>query len=244
MKPVIDFLLSLFVMLAASIERFMLGNGLILAAIPLYQDLSKYAISVPGAKEGVGWTLFDSVAYAQAGQTQLTFFQIPQGQSSKTFADTNMVAAGQLPAGQSFLIQSVEVRMYSGTVLAKGGVAQYAPTNADDIYNFSKKGWLEMSIQSKLYIQEGPLDRFQPSSGLSIFEALALSYYAGGTATYQEVSVDYARTSGKLYTLASPFLLESNMNFKVTLNWAAAISQTAAGVVFVHLNGVLYRPAQ
>ncbi len=77
--------------------------------IPTLDQLQQYDVNRRGEYEGIRQTLYDSAAYAAAGQTQLQFFQIPQGQSSKTIADTNMKSAGQLPQPQHFLVESIEI---------------------------------------------------------------------------------------------------------------------------------------
>ena len=82
--------------------------------IPNRQQLDAYNVNREGW-EGVTNTLYDSIAYAAAGQTQLTFFALPVGQGTglgggtKTLSDTNMTIAGSLPANQEFLVQSIEL---------------------------------------------------------------------------------------------------------------------------------------
>ena len=45
-------------------------------AIPTLGELSQYNVNVAGQIEGLKWSLYDSLTYAQAGQTQLQFFQV------------------------------------------------------------------------------------------------------------------------------------------------------------------------
>ena len=82
--------------------------------VPNRAQLARYSVNRPGW-EAVRQSLFDHQAYAAAGTTQLTFFALPQGQGGKTASDTNMVAAGQLPANQEFLVQSIEVLLFPTT---------------------------------------------------------------------------------------------------------------------------------
>ncbi|MGZ7265373.1 hypothetical protein ACXWP3_09695, partial [Streptococcus pyogenes] len=62
-------------------------------AVPTRAELSKYSVNRPGW-EAIKQSLYDYQAYAAAGQTNLTFFALPVGQSSKTLSDTNMTLAG------------------------------------------------------------------------------------------------------------------------------------------------------
>jgi hypothetical protein len=207
--------------------------------IPASQ-LNQYAVNVSGTVEALGWSLYDSATYALAGTTsQYTFFQVPVGQSSKTLADTNMTNAGQLPSPQKFLLESIEIRMYPAGAVSTTAAAAAALPNVNDINILGKAGWLGLTIMSKTYLAEGPLDRFPPRQGLAVGAAVAGTYAAG---TF--MAVDYARTVGQPHILKSPLLIEYSQNFAVTLNFPSTTATTANVKLFIHLNGTLYRPAQ
>ena len=74
------------------------------ANIPTLDQLQQYNVNRAGSIEAVRASLYDFQTYAAAGQTSLTFFQVPQGQSGKTKADTNMEAAWRLAAPKRYLI--------------------------------------------------------------------------------------------------------------------------------------------
>lgn len=205
---------------------------------PSLQDLSKYGVNNPNQWEAVKYTFYDQQAYAQAGQTQLLFFQIPQGQSSKTLADTNMVSAGQLPQPQFFFVTGIEIQFWPGVLPAVDGtVAQTLGNGINDQWYVSKTGWLNFYIGSKSYLTEGPIGRFPPRTGLIV------SSSGFGTAA-SGVAVNYANMGGRGYDLAPGILLQPNQNFSLSLNWPTAQAISAAGRIGAFLNGILYRQSQ
>jgi len=209
--------------------------------IPTLAQLSQFDVNRPDQQEAVAASLYDSVAYAQAGQTQLQFFQIPKGQLSKTNADTNMTVAGMLPAPQSFLIQTVELYFFAGAVItATGATATGNYTN--DVHLFYKSlAFLDLTIGSKSYLTEAPLQKFPPRCGLTGWAALSDSTTAGAN---QRTVINYAANAGPVYEMNPPILLTPTQNFNLSLNWPAAVALSVAGTVFAQFSGVLYRNSQ
>lgn len=208
------------------------------APIPSLADLRSYKVRQSNNVEGIGWSFYDYTSYAQAGQTSLSFFQVPVGQSSKTLADTNMTLAGQLPSGQAFLIESIEVLLFPLFDIGQDTAVDIAPQFSNDVYDFSKSGSLALNIGSKNYVQEAPLGVFPPKTRLSGYGALAT------TDATQSKFIDYTMMSGRPYILRSPYLLESSQNFNITMTWPTAVALSAAARVGVRLEGVLYRDVQ
>lgn len=209
--------------------------------IPDLTQLQQYNVNRPDQVEAVRSSLYDTLAYAQAGQTQLSFFQLPKGQAGKTLADTNMTNAGSLPSPQSFLIETIELYFYPNGAPGSFG-AQVAPNFLNDVYTFYKKGgWLELFIGSKAYLDEAPLQKFPPRCGLSGFAAASDNTTTGAA---MQTLVDYASAGGPIYELDPPILLVPTQNFIVTLNWPALVPLVAAGTVVCQLGGVLYRNSQ
>ena len=209
--------------------------------IPSLSELSQYNVNVAGQIEGLKWSLYDTLSYAQPGQTQLQFFQQPRGQGGKTLAQTNMTAAGALPAPQCFLINTIELFFFPGEVISTHGAAQ-ASTFINDTYSFySTPAWLELYIGSKAYLDESPLFKFPPRNGLSGFAAASDTTTAAASG---QTLVGYGSAGGPVYELNPPILLTATQNFNVTLNWNAAQSITAAASVVCNLGGVLYRNSQ
>lgn len=211
--------------------------------IPSLDELQSYNVNRPGQIEAIKSSLYDFQTYAQAGQTQLQFFQIPKGQSSKTLADTNMTTAGSLPAPQSFLIQAVEIYFFPAGDPAQFGT-QAAVENINDVYDVAKSGWLELFIGSKPYLDEAPLLKFPPQCGLTGWAALADASVATVNSSTFQSRLSYASFGGPIYTLVPPILLVPTQNFTVTLNWPTAVALSAAARIGINMPGVLYRNSQ
>ncbi len=208
--------------------------------IPSLAELSQFNVNRPDQVEAIKASLYDSQAYAQAGQTQLSFFQTPKGGSSgKTLADTNMTAAGSLPAPQSFLVRSIEIYFFAlNTVSATGAIVA---ANWNDEYTFRKSGWLELFIGSKPYLDEAPLIKFPPRTGLGGVGAVSDTTTAAAS---RVTKIDYATGVGEVYEMVPPILLVPTQNFELTLNWPAAVAITVAARVVVSMQGILYRNSQ
>lgn len=211
-------------------------------AIPTLDELQKYNVNRAGQVEGIRQSLYDFQVYAAAGQTSLTFFQVPVGQAGKTKADTNMESAGQLPAPKRFFVESIEIMFFPGSAIDSFTVAAAAlPQQADDVYTVMKSGFLDFFIGSKSYLTEAPLGRFPSKTGLKMNSALA-----SNSATVGEVKSEYANFGGQVYKLDPGILLVPTQNFNLTLNWptAVALPSTVAARIGVVLNGILYRNSQ
>lgn len=212
--------------------------------VPSLQDLEKYNVNRAGEFEAVRQSLYDFQTYAQAGQTSLTFFQLPVGQGGKTLADTNLELAGQLPNPKMHLVQSIEVLFYPSVVPSRGPIADEASIFINDVYIVSKSGWLEFFIGSKSYLREAPIGRFPPKTKLEGFSAIATSLTAGAATQSRD---GYAAFSGRPYMVDPWILLKPTQNFNVTLNWPAAVALNAADTaarIGIALDGVLYRNSQ
>lgn len=208
---------------------------------PSADELKQYNPNLPNALEVIWQPFYDYQTYAQAGQTQLLFFQIPQGQSSKTLADTNMDLAGQFPAPTGFLctgIQVVFMPLNATSQLASAGTR--LTTNIDDVIKVGNSGFLQLKIGSKPYMQDAPLGKFPPNFGFDIFAAFGTT---GANATTNVGDVNYGRSKGR-YAEITPFYIPQSQNFSVSLNWPTAVAITVAGKIGVILDGFYYRLSQ
>ena len=204
--------------------------------------------------EGYTNGLYDSNAYAAAGHTQLMFFQLPQGQgtgvggAAKTFTDTNMVSAGQMPSQQEFLIQGIEI-LFNTTVPTVVGEmpssVESPPTILafiNDAYIFWRSGNLNLFIGSKSYCQEAPLMKFPPRAWFDVTGSIGGSTTAADTLARAAL---YATAKGTCYALKAWLRLVSNQNFNVTLNWPEGLQVIISPArVYLTLNGVQYRRSQ
>lgn len=202
----------------------------------------KYAVNRKGQYEVLKQPLYDYQTYLAAGQASLIFFQTPQGQSSKTLADTNMEAAGQMPNPKRFLIRGIEIQFFPGVALpSTGPIADAADAFTNDVWKvFSSAGWLELYIGSKAYVQ-APINMFPPVNKLDGWAALT-STLTAGAATMSRIA--YATFSGTPFGMDPPLILEPTQNFKVTLNWPTVVTTTNAARIGLHLKGLLYRQSQ
>jgi len=206
------------------------------------KDFSQFATAIPGAKNVLRSSLYDFQTYAAAGQTSLTFFQVPVGQSGKTKADTNMEQAGSLPAGKSFLVETIELVFFPGSpVDIIATTATNTAAQADDMYQFIKSGYLELYIGSTTFLTEAPLGRFPSSTGMRIDNSITGVFTAPNMA-----KSEYAASTGLIYRIQPELELVSNQNFNVNLNWptAVAMPSTIAARVGVVMRGQLKRNAQ
>jgi hypothetical protein len=216
-------------------------------AIPTLLQLSKYKVNRQGA-EGIRQSLYDHVLYQ--GVTSALGGVVG---TTKTIADTNMDNAGMLPAGKSFLITSIEVPFYAGTVNTANTFTQAVPSvfaavaaaavmgQVNDVATFYMSGSLKLFIGSKTYLEEAPILRFPPKTQLTLDGSVS-----SNSATTSEVALASAKISGRPYMVEPPIYLENNQNFVVQLNWPGAVATPSGfnGRVGVILDGYLYRNSQ
>jgi hypothetical protein len=214
--------------------------------IPSRTNLAKYNVNRPGW-EAVRQSLYDFTSYAAAGQTTLNFFATPNGQGGKTLSDTNMTLAGQLPAAQEFLVNSIEVLFFPTVpVVAADNPAAFgvaAIANAvNDVYKVMRTGNLVLTIGSKPYLTEAPLGRFPAKTHFQVDGAVS----QGGVVADTAQRVVYSYAAGRPYLLSPADLrLTSSQNFSITLNWPEGLQTiTNPGRIGVILDGILYRRSQ
>lgn len=215
--------------------------------VPTRAQLSKYSVNREGW-EAIRQSLYDYQAYAQAGQTQLTFFALPVGQGGKTLSDTNMTLAGQLPKNQEFLLQSIEVFFSPTTPTVAAQMpaafgAQAAALLVNDSYIVGRGGNLTLTVGSKPYLQEAPLGRFPQKAHFAVDAALSDATTAGAALQNRAA---FGFWTGRPYLLdPAPLLLVENQNFSITLSWPEGVQAiTNPGRIGVILDGILYRRSQ
>lgn len=218
--------------------------------VPSHTEMqNKYSVNRPGW-EVIRQSLYDFQAYAAAGQSVLTFFAVPVGQSGKTSTDTNMSLAGQLPLNQDFLVQSIEIIFFPvvPNVAADAPAAfgaQAIAQRINDTYLVHRTGNLNLNIGSKSYLQEAPLGRFPPKTHFRLDGTIADQSTIAASLQSRVVNGYW---EGRPYLIAPAQLqLTSTQNFNVTLNWpegVQALPSGAPGRIGVVLDGLLYRRSQ
>lgn len=218
-----------------------------------------------GQQEVVRQRLYDYQLYPTAGQAQMTFFQNPIGAgitsalgaavgTPKTYADTNMQLAGQLPAGVSYVVESIEIDFLPGGSAAANTFLQISPVtfaavaaaavNAAiaDVAKIRQSGWLELWIGNKTYLYEASLGVFPPKTRMEIDGALA-----SNSATTAEVAALTGRWAGRPYIMDPYITLDSLQNFATYLKWPGAVTTADSGFnarIGVIFDGVQFRNSQ
>lgn len=202
-------------------------------------------------QQDIIWSpLYDDGQYiGTAGQTQLSFFAVPQGQGTtlapgvvgaKSLQDTNLTSAGQLTKGNAFYMTGQELLFFPGEN-PESAPGTTINNFLNDVYTFGKNGVLTMQVGSnRNYLQDGPLSLFPPATRIAMSAALA-----GWAVTNSLVEISYGVQSGEVYTIV-PLYLEANLGFGEVINWTAAQALPSANNarIFSRLRGYLNRNAQ
>jgi len=205
--------------------------------VPYSQARKQFATSNPSEKAAFVQPLYDRLTYAQAGQTSLSFFATQQGQGGKTFEDTNLTLAGQLPKGQEFLGLALEFDFISGLENAteSTAVAALAAEYMNDVAKVINSGWFEIVILDKVWLRDSPISKAPPSARLVGGGAIGLSNAAPNCIQYQ-----LAASGGSPYLL-SGLWLDSSTSFSVNCYWPTAQAISVAGKLRCTIRGINYR---
>jgi hypothetical protein len=214
------------------------------------QDLDQHRTAL-ATQDIIYAPIYDSANYASAGQNQLVFFTSPLGQGTttapsatgtKTLADTNMTAAGQLTKGNEFFMIGQEIMPFPGQA-PEQNLAGGATVNGfvNDIYTIGKSGVLTLQIGSnRNYIQDGPLIIFPPAARLAVASGVGGNTTAG---TQTIMTMEYAQWTGEPYAI-TPVYIEATQGFQETLLWPALVTINTTARLFSRLRGYLIRNAQ
>jgi hypothetical protein len=210
-----------------------------------YLALARATQSARPSRNMIDWELYDYQTYANAGQTSLTFFQIPVGGqlggAARTMAETNM-SANTLPAGQNFILTSLEFVFMSGAATDTfAATAAATSRQAADTNAFMRNGSARFYIGSMDYLQLAPLGAAPQSFGVTFETALA-----SNSATTGLTKTEAASNRGKLFEFEYPIMINPSQNFGVTFTWPSAVALPSGvdGKVGVRLKGALIRNVQ
>lgn len=232
--------------------------------LPTAADFNSRRVTNPAQSEIVRQRFYDYQLYPTAGVTQLAFFQQPIGQgittalggtvgTGKTLWDTNLELGGTLPSGKAFMIESIEVLFFPGSVATANTYTLQAPTTStavaaaaqlaqlSDVNSFYQSGMLELNILSKNYLRETPLIAFPPKTCFNLDAALASN--SATTFSFNAVNM---RAAGRPYYIDPTIALQPAVNFEVLLRFPAAVA-TPSGFnarVGVILDGYFMRASQ
>jgi hypothetical protein len=216
---------------------------------PSFDSLAQYDVSNPNATVVTHQPLYDFQPYPTTGQLQLNFFQTPIGQGTtsapgasggKTKSDTNMEMGGALPTGNTFLATGIMVVFFPGTAVNNSGAFATTGLNWQDVWAVNKSGLLTFSVGTQNELTDGPIMKFPPNFRLGGAAAMADASTAAADLHSQ---IDYASSAGQVYPI-TPTRLVPQQNFKVTIDWPALVTVSAAGRIGVILDGFWYRWSQ
>lgn len=180
--------------------------------------------------ETIPWVLFDTQQYAQAGQTQLSFFTTLPNPLDNSI--TNMPLAGALPNPWFFEIQKLyfDVLGPASTSATQAGIA-------DDIQKIvlSGRGYWTLTLSDKKYGQF-PLS-FMGGSGAA-WAAIAGSGDAAGAA--KTIEVASVRDNGG-FPMNGALIIPPQTQMALTINWPALQAISTAVYCRVSMMGQLSR---
>lgn len=230
--------------------------------LPTAADFNARRVTNPAQSEIIRQRFYDYQLYATAGTTQLAFFQSPIGSgvttalggtvgAAKTAWDTNLELGGTLPSGKAFMIESIEVLYFPGSVSTANTYTPASPVifNAtpaaalsaqlSDVNTFYQSGMLELNILSKNYLRETPLIAFPPKTTFNLDAAFG----TGATSTNAAANM---RAAGRPYYIDPTISLQPAVNFEVLLKFPSAVA-TPSGFnarIGVILDGYFMRASQ
>lgn len=206
-------------------------------------DPTSFNVNVTGMAEAITQPLYSYQAYPAAGSANPFVFFQSQQIGTVTAEDTNMQLAGQLSAGQSYLIQGIGIDYLPGTAAIRFG-AQSALGQIADLYAILRRGVLTITIGGKDYLQMAPLMSLPVRAHIN--GVLAVADQTTPAAAMQTLgSVGYS--DGPVFN-PRPLLIPPSQAFKATISFPAGAvaipSADAAARIGVQFYGTLYRPVQ
>lgn len=234
----------------------------------LITQIQNARVTNPMQAQAFPYRLYDSLIYPTGGSTQFSFFQTPVGQgvsssqgvtagSAKTYADTNMNLAGQLPSGMEFLIKSIEVSFDPGSSATANTFVPFpvflfsvdatAANTFEDMlqaqHNVLSGGVLELNVLQQNYVRDAPLQVFPPKTRQTVDGAAASITSTDATAVSSLL-----RSDGRPWYLDGEGIpgisLQSAVNFEVIIKFPAAISVPTVSRLRVALDGYVLRSSQ
>lgn len=186
--------------------------------IPVPSGLANHLTTVPNASEWVDKVLWDTQNYAAAGQVFLDYFQaLPASLTAG-----NLTQAGTI-GNNIMIVRSIGVFFRTAV--------------GNDIEIAAKQGVLRFDIGAKNY-GIWPIHLLPAGGGVygQAMDNTGLSPY-----NFANLGVPHPSAS---YNLTRPLLIPANLNFRVRLEWTAAIAIATQTPVVVCLKGEMGRFVQ
>lgn len=177
--------------------------------------------AIKGLVNYIDQPLYDRVTVATSGTTQLTAFQTPLGQSSKTLLHTNMRLAGQIGVYQEALVYAVRLVP----------IFLDAHTYSEAANQVINAGYLILDVMQKTFL-ELPMLLIPGGAGIM----------GSTTANNDVILTNGFSVNANKHRLAYPIKLNKGQNFSVTLNWGTAPTLTTAMELYVILDSYVKRP--
>jgi hypothetical protein len=174
---------------------------------------------------------------------------------TKTKADTNLQEGNRLPAGQTFIVDSIQFMVQftgstdttyptsgPGTEFPTDTTAAAAISSTNLITAILEQSYVQFWVGEKAY-EEGPLWAFPSDFGVMGFAGAGSGATTAVNAlTNTEVAVNNG--FGHARVLAVPRQIPELVNFYIKLNFIQAFTITRQLAIRAILRGILYRPVQ
>jgi len=203
--------------------------------------LTPYGASTGTAAGGVAFNAHQPIwDTSEFNQTTLSilFFQLNQGQAlpisaiRKDKTHTNMTLAGQLPAGLSFKVQAIRLKLVD-EITGMGGAAADAIQQRLRVFAGSL---VEFKLLDKIVFSI-PAVFCNPGAGVEFFTSEAASSVQKGQLGSKDAS--------SIMLLQEPIIIAANQNFQVEMTLPALIAQlTVAHQIVCLLDGMMFKPTQ
>jgi hypothetical protein len=176
-----------------------------------------------GVRELITQSLYDSfaVAPATAFPALTTLFQAPVGQAGRTYQQTNMLAAGVLPAPQKFSTRAIRLAVCNNAIPA-------------DLISLLYQTWVRLYVSQKWYFI-GPSFLLTAGGGVAGYGATlgAPSALVGNAVPGSEFlfTSNGVPDQRNVFALSRPIEIEQNEQFSLEINLGVAFNTTAAAAV-------------
>lgn len=188
------------------------------------QPFQAFAARYGTAKDVIREPLYSIKTYAAAGYTTRNYFDENFNTATDGFADTNLAAAGQLPAGEAFLITNIRCLPLPARADYDTAAAGTPVSFGEVLETLIRRCWAEFWILQKPYLRIAPLYAMPAGLGPD-------TVVAGAATVLRNVSwpSNGAPNTNSLYLMQPPKLLNPLENFYLTARWAAATTWTTVG---------------